>query len=57
MICPFRVNVRFEYDKGLERAQLQEYAECVGEECPFYKEHYRYGCECKRATAMVGDDE
>lgn len=59
MICPFRVNVEFEYiklppDKDgepqfLEKSQKQIYAGCEEDRCPFYD----YSGGCKRADAMV----
>ena len=47
MICPFRVDVEFEYinlpskkededPQVLEKAQRQIYAQCMGDECPYY---------------------
>ena len=47
MICPFRVDVEFEYlelkskkkdedPQYLEKAQRQVYAQCMEDECPFY---------------------
>ena len=46
MICPFRIDVEFEYvaleskegeePSYLEKAHRQKYPKCVGQECPFY---------------------
>lgn len=47
MICPFRVDVEFEYTaiaskednekmEYLEKAQRQIYAQCMEDQCPFY---------------------
>lgn len=55
MICPFRLDVEFEYMKlstgkkdeepsYLEKAQRQRYPKCMEEECPFYN----YDRSCMR---------
>ena len=54
MICPFRIDVEFEYvalepkkdeePSYLEKAQRQRYPKCAGQECPFYN----YGGGCSR---------
>ena len=47
MICPFRIDVEFEYmglstgkkdeePSYLEKAQRQVYSPCMEDECPFY---------------------
>ena len=62
MVCPFRVDVEFEYARAedtkdgeaqyLEHAQRQVYANCVEAKCPFYEYGVIEG-SCRR----VGNNE
>ena len=64
MICPFRIDVEFDYialapkdDENaepsyLEKAQRQKYPECMEEECPFYEYSFNVTGSCNR----IGDD-
>ena len=70
MVCPFRVNTKFDYitivsgkdedDKKdsepqyLESAQMQEFARCVEDECPFYGSWEQ---KCRRAESLVDIDD
>lgn len=61
MLCPFRLNIEYEYDKigdaVVVSKQKEVYPECYGENCHYYKWDVDKGYYCTQANRLVIDDE
>lgn len=52
MICPFRVDIHFEYKtiegSAVVKDQKEKFPPCMGEECPYYDTDWNDNGLCKR---------
>lgn len=57
MVCPFRVDIKFEYQEVIgtkgeaelkEKKQSETFSECMGERCPYYDIQWDGKGKCRR---------